>query len=196
MIRTASVNRDTNETKITGSVNIDGIGTAIVDTGIGFFDHMLEQLAKHGGMDITLTAKGDLHIDAHHTVEDCGYVIGQAIRDALSDKRGIKRYGSAYIPMDEALSRSVVDFCGRPYLVFNVHFPRDTVGGVDVEVFREFFLAFTASAGANLHIENLYGLNTHHIIESCFKAVAKSIKEAVSIDARLADVLPSTKGTL
>ena len=157
MARKFDVTRNTNETKITGSINLDGQGIAKIDTGIGFFDHMLEQLAKHGGMDITLTAKGDLHIDAHHTVEDCGYVVGEAIREALGDKKGINRYGSAYIPMDETLSRSVVDFCGRPYLVWNVNFPRDTVGGVDIEVFREFFLAFTASAGANLHVENLYG---------------------------------------
>ena len=196
MTRMASVKRDTNETKISGSVNLEGKGIANIDTGIGFFDHMLEQLAKHGGIDITLKAEGDLHIDAHHTVEDCGYVIGQAIRESLGDKKGINRYGHSYIPMDETLSRSVVDFCGRPYLVWNVNFSRDSVGGVDIEVFREFFLAFTASAGANLHVENLYGLNTHHIIESCFKAVAKSIKEAVAVDARLADVLPSTKGTL
>ncbi len=196
MSRKFDVKRHTRETQIMGTVNLDGTGIAKIDTGIGFFDHMLEQLAKHGGMDIEITAKGDLHIDAHHTVEDTGYVIGQAIREALGDKKGINRYGSAYIPMDETLSRSVVDFCGRPYLVFNVNFPRDRVGNIDIEVFREFFLAFTVSAGANLHIENLYGLNNHHIIESCFKAVAKSIKNAVTVDERLKDVLPSTKGML
>ena len=195
-MRKSDVTRNTNETKITGSINLDGKGVAKIETGIGFFDHMLEQLAKHSGMDIEITANGDLHIDTHHTVEDTGYVVGELIANALGDKKGINRYGHSYVPMDETLSRAVVDFCGRPYLIWNVSFNTETINEMDLEVFREFFLAFATSAGANIHIENLYGLNSHHIIESCFKAVAKAVKHAKSIDPDMADVLPTTKGKL
>ena len=195
-MRNAKVVRNTQETQITASVELDGKGQATVDTGIGFFDHMLDQLAKHSGVNITVKAVGDYHIDAHHTVEDTGYAVGEAILQALGDKRGIHRYGHAYIPMDETLSRAVVDFCGRPYLVWHVDFPTDKVGEVDLEVFREFFLALATAMRANLHVENLYGVNSHHIIESCYKAVAKAIKQAKTLDADMADVLPSTKGKL
>lgn len=195
-MRNASVVRNTKETQITASVELDGKGQATVDTGIGFFDHMLDQLAKHSGMNITIKAVGDYHIDAHHTVEDTGYAVGEAILQALGDKRGINRYGHAYIPMDETLSRAVVDFCGRPYLVWHVNFPTEKVGDMDLQVFREFFLALATAMMANLHIENLYGVNSHHIIESCYKAVAKAIKHAKTIDADMADVLPTTKGVL
>lgn len=195
-MRNAKVVRNTQETQITASVELDGKGQATVDTGIGFFDHMLDQLAKHSGVNITVKTVGDYHIDAHHTVEDTGYAVGEAILQALGDKRGINRYGHAYIPMDETLSRAVVDFCGRPYLVWHVDFPTDKVGEVDLEVFREFFLALATAMRANLHVENLYGVNSHHIIESCYKAVAKAIKQAKTIDADMADVLPSTKGIL
>ena len=195
-MRNAKVVRNTQETQITAAVELDGKGQATVDTGIGFFDHMLDQLAKHSGVNITVKTVGDYHIDAHHTVEDTGYAVGEAILQALGDKRGINRYGHAYIPMDETLSRAVVDFCGRPYLVWHVDFPTDKVGEVDLEVFREFFLALATAMRANLHVENLYGVNSHHIIESCYKAVAKAIKQAKTLDADMADVLPSTKGIL
>ena len=195
-MRTFEVKRKTNETEIYGYVNLDGQGTASIETRIGFFDHMLEQFAKHSSVDITLKAKGDLHVDVHHTVEDCGYVLGEAIRKSLGDKRGINRYGVAHVPMDDALSRSVVDFCGRPYLIWNVNLRREKIGTMDTEVFREFFLAFSVSAKANFHIESLYGINGHHIIESCFKATARSLRKAVAIDTRRVDVLPTTKGRL
>ncbi len=195
-MRYAEVVRNTKETQITARVDLDGKGVADVHTGIGFFDHMLDQLAKHSGMNLTVTAVGDLHIDAHHTVEDTGYAIGGAILKCLGDKRGIYRYGHAYIPMDETLSRAVVDFCGRPYLVWHVRFPTEKVGEVDLEVFREFFLALATAMQANVHIENLYGVNAHHIIESCYKAVAQAIKHAKTIDMHMADVLPTTKGVL
>ncbi len=196
VVRSGEVIRNTQETQITASVALDGKGVAAVDTGIGFFDHMLDQLARHSGIDLAVKAVGDLHVDAHHTVEDTGYAVGEAILHALGDKRGINRYGHAYIPMDETLSRAVVDFCGRPYLVWRVPFPTDKVGSLDLEVFREFFLALATAMRANLHIENIYGVNSHHIIESCYKAVAKAIKQAKTIDTHMADVLPTTKGAL
>lgn len=195
-MRTASVERKTKETQISATVNLDGTGTYDVHTGLGFLDHMLEQLSRHSLMDITLRCDGDLHIDGHHTTEDCGIVIGSAIKKALGDMKGITRYASAYIPMDETLSRAAIDISGRPFLVWNVEFLRDKVGEMDTELFEEFFRAFAFAAGMTLHVENLYGKNNHHIIESCFKAVARATRAATEIDPRKADAVPSTKGTL
>jgi imidazoleglycerol-phosphate dehydratase len=193
MARTASVERKTKETEIKVSVNLDGNGTYEIDTGIGFFDHMLEQLARHGDFDLEVKAKGDLHIDFHHTVEDVGIVLGRAFAEALGDRKGIKRFAHSYIPMDETLSRVCVDLSGRPYVVWNVKFSQEKIGDMDTELFREWFYAFGFKMGANLHVENLYGENNHHIIESCFKALAKSLKQAVIVES---DKIPSTKGTL
>ena len=195
-MRTATYERKTKETEISVELNLDGTGVYDVHTGIGFLDHMLEQLSRHSLMDLTLRAKGDLHIDGHHTTEDCGIVIGTAIKRALGDMTGITRYANAYIPMDEALSRAAIDISGRPFLVWKVDFPRHKIGEMDTELFEEFFRAFAFAAGMTLHVENLYGTNSHHIIESCFKAVARALRAATETDPRKADAVPSTKGTL
>lgn len=195
-VRTASVSRTTKETAIEVAVNLDGSGDYQVSTGIGFLDHMIEQLSRHSLVDITLTAKGDLHIDGHHTTEDCGIALGEAVARALGDRRGITRYGDALIPMDETLTRVALDISGRPYLVWRTAFSQPRLGTLDTEMFKEFFAAFAGSAGITLHIETLYGVNNHHIAESCFKGVARALRAAVAIDARKADAVPSTKGTL
>jgi imidazoleglycerol-phosphate dehydratase len=196
MERIATIERNTTETQITATVNLDGTGAYQVHTGIGFLDHMLEQLSKHSLMDLTLQAKGDLHIDYHHTTEDSGIAIGQAVKKALGERRGITRYGQRYIPMDETLSRVTIDISGRPYLIWKVDFKRDKLGEMDTELFKEWFQAFAFSLGATLHVENLYGDNNHHIVESCFKALARALREAMTIDPRAAAVIPSTKGTI
>lgn len=195
-MRIAKVNRKTKETSIEAEVNLDGKGVYKIDTGIGFLNHMLEQLSKHSLVDINLKAKGDLHIDLHHTTEDSGIVIGEAIAKALGDKKGIKRYAHAYIPMDETLSRVSLDISNRPYLVWNVKLKVEKLGEMDTELFKEWFQAFSQSAGMTLHIENIYGDNSHHIIESCFKGLARALRLALEKDARAADSLPSTKGIL
>ena len=195
-MRIAKVNRKTKETSIEVEVNLDGKGAYNIDTGIGFLNHMLEQLSKHSLVDINLKAKGDLHIDLHHTTEDSGIVIGEAIAKALGDKKGIKRYAHAYIPMDETLSRVSLDISNRPYLVWNVKLKVEKLGEMDTELFKEWFQAFSQSAGITLHIENIYGDNSHHIIESCFKGLARALRLALEKDARAGDSLPSTKGIL
>jgi imidazoleglycerol-phosphate dehydratase len=195
-MRIAKVNRKTKETSIEAEVNLDGKGVYKIDTGIGFLNHMLEQLSKHSLVDINLKAKGDLHIDLHHTTEDSGIVIGEAIAKALGDKKGIKRYAHAYIPMDETLSRVSLDISNRPYLVWNVKLKVEKLGEMDTELFKEWFQAFSQSAGITLHIENIYGDNSHHIIESCFKGLARALRLALEKDARAEDSLPSTKGIL
>ncbi len=195
-MRIAKVNRKTKETSIEAEVNLDGKGVYKIDTGIGFLNHMLEQLSKHSLVDINLKAKGDLHIDLHHTTEDSGIVIGEAIAKALGDKKGIKRYAHAYIPMDETLSRVSVDISNRPYLVWNVKLKVEKLGEMDTELFKEWFQAFSQSAGITLHIENIYGDNSHHIIESCFKGLARALRLSLEKDVRAADSLPSTKGIL
>ena len=195
-MRIANVNRKTKETSIEAEVNLDGKGVYNIDTGIGFLNHMLEQLSKHSLVDINLKAKGDLHIDLHHTTEDSGIVIGEAIAKALGDKKGIKRYAHAYIPMDETLSRVSLDISNRPYLVWNVKLKVEKLGEMDTELFKEWFQAFSQSAGITLHIENIYGDNSHHIIESCFKGLARALRLALEKDARAGDSLPSTKGIL
>lgn len=195
-MRKASIERKTNETMIKAAVDLDGAGRYAVSTGIGFLDHMLEQLSRHSLIDLDLEAEGDLHIDAHHTTEDAGITIGQAVAKALGDRKGINRYGSALVPMDETLTRVAIDLSNRPYLVWKVEFLRDKVGDMDTELFKEWFQAFAQAAGATLHIECLYGENNHHIVESCFKALARALREAVEIDPRKADAVPSTKGTL
>ncbi len=200
MARSAERTRKTKETQISVQVNVDGQGTAKIDTGIGFFDHMLESLAKHASFDLEITCKGDLHIDMHHTMEDVGIVLGDAVKAALTDKSGafagITRFGHAYIPMDETLSRSSVDLCNRPYLVWRVEFTRDKVGTVDTELFKEFFHAFAMNSGACLHVECLYGVNSHHIAEACFKSLARALRMAAQIDDRLEGKAASTKGSL
>jgi len=195
-MRTAAIERKTKETDISVELSMDGTGLYDIHTGIGFLDHMLEQLSRHSLMDLTVRAKGDLHIDGHHTTEDCGIVIGTAIKKALGDMTGITRYANALIPMDETLSRAAVDISGRPFLVWKVNFPRAKIGEMDTELFEEFFRAFAFAAGMTLHVENIYGTNSHHIIESCFKAVARALRDAATIDTRKADAVPSTKGTL
>jgi imidazoleglycerol-phosphate dehydratase len=195
-MRIAKVNRKTKETSIEAEVNLDGKGLYKIDTGIGFLNHMLEQLSKHSLVDINLKAKGDLHIDLHHTTEDSGIVIGEAIAKALGDKKGIKRYAHAYIPMDETLSRVSLDISNRPYLVWKVKLKVEKLGEMDTELFKEWFQAFSQSAGITLHIENIYGDNSHHIIESCFKGLARALRIALEKDMRAADSLPSTKGIL
>ena len=194
--RQADVKRQTNETNISAHVNLDGIGKVDVSTGLGFFDHMIEQLGRHSLIDITLNCDGDLHIDAHHTVEDCGWALGDAFNHALGDRRGITRYGLSFLPMDEALTRIAIDISGRPYLIWNVTLPSPRLGDMDTEVFEEFFRAFSQSAGVTLHVETCYGSNTHHIIESSFKALAQACKMAIAIDLRHAKRIPSTKGVL
>jgi imidazoleglycerol-phosphate dehydratase len=194
--RHASIERSTKETKIKASVDLDGSGSYDIATGIGFLDHMLEQLARHSLIDISLRAKGDLHIDFHHTTEDCGIVLGQALAKALGDKQGIVRYAAVHLPMDETLTRVAVDLSGRPYLVWQVRFPSAKLGDLDTELFREFFQAFAQHGGLALHIANLYGENNHHIAETCFKGLACALRQAVAIDPRQAGRVPSTKGTL
>ena len=195
-MRTGSIKRTTNETDISIELNIDGTGAYDVETGVGFFDHMLEQLSRHSLMDLKVRAKGDLHIDAHHTSEDVGIAIGQAFKQALGDMKGITRYASLDLPMDETLTRAAVDVSGRPYLVWNVDFTRDKIGDYDTELFREFVIAFAQNAGITLHVQNIYGENNHHIAETCFKAVARVLRMAATIDPRAADSLPTTKGKL
>jgi imidazoleglycerol-phosphate dehydratase len=195
-VRVAAVERNTKETRIKGRVDLDGAGKAEVATGIGFLDHMLEQLARHSLIDIALEAKGDLHIDFHHTTEDTGYVVGEAVSRALGDRAGIARYGHAVIPMDETLTRVTLDASNRPYLIWKVAFSRPKLGEMDTELFKEWFQAFAQSAGVTLHIENLYGENNHHIAESCFKGLARALRQAVAVDPRQAGKVPSTKGVL
>lgn len=195
-MRIAKVNRKTKETSIEAEINLDGTGIYKIDTGIGFLNHMLEQLSKHSLVDINLKAKGDLHIDLHHTTEDSGIVIGEAIAKALGDKKGIKRYAHAYIPMDETLSRVSLDISNRPYLIWNVKLKVEKLGEMDTELFKEWFQAFSQSAGVTLHVENIYGDNSHHIIESCFKGLARALRLALEKDLRAGDSLPSTKGIL
>ena len=195
-MRIADITRKTTETAVSASVNLDGTGTYKVKTGVGFFDHMMEQLARHSLIDITLEADGDLHIDDHHTVEDCGIALGQAVAKALGERKGIKRYGSCDLTMDEALSRCAIDVSGRAFLVFKVNFPTAKIGTFDTELVREWFQAFAMNAGITLHIECDYGANSHHIAESCFKALARALRDALEIDPRQKDRIPSTKGTL
>jgi imidazoleglycerol-phosphate dehydratase len=194
--RTAEVVRETKETQIRVSVDLDGTGRAQVSTGIGFFDHMLDSFARHGGIDLNVTTKGDLHIDMHHTVEDTGIVIGQAINQALDGFKGIRRFGTAYIPMDETLTRCALDLSNRPYLIWKVAFQRPKVGEMDTELFKEFHHAFAMNVGACVHLETLYGDNSHHIAESGFKALARALREAVEIDRKTGGHAPSTKGVL
>ncbi len=195
-MRKATVERNTNETKITATVDLDGTGTYTVATGIGFLDHMLEQLSRHSLIDLDVRADGDLHIDYHHTTEDSGIAIGEAFAQALGDRRGITRFGQAMSPMDETLTRIVLDASNRPYLVWKVDFARDKVGDMDTELFREWFQAFAQAAGLTLHVECQYGDNNHHIVESCFKGLARALRQAIEIDPRKADSVPSTKGVL
>jgi imidazoleglycerol-phosphate dehydratase len=195
-MRTATITRKTKETDIAVTVHLDGTGKSTISTGIGFLDHMLEQLSRHSLMDITCKAVGDLHIDYHHTTEDSAWAIGEAFSKALGDRKGITRYGHAYIPMDETLTRVALDASNRPYLIWKVAFTRDKLGDMDTELFKEWFQAFSQSAGVTLHIENLYGENNHHIVESCFKGLAKALRMALTIDPRQADAVPSTKGVL
>ena len=195
-MRKASINRKTKETSISVEVNLDGTGKSSIKTGIGFLDHMFEQIAKHSLIDISLEAKGDLHIDLHHTTEDSGIALGEALKEALGDKKGIKRYASATIPMDETLSRVSLDLSNRPYLVWNVKLAVEKLGEMDTELFKEWYHAFAQSAGITLHVENIYGENSHHIIESCYKGLARALRDAVQIDSRIQDIIPSTKGTI
>ena len=195
-MRKSSIKRNTKETEISCSLNLDGVGKSTIATGIGFFDHMLEIFANHSQIDLTLEAKGDTHVDYHHTIEDTAYVIAQGITKSLGEKKGINRYGFYYVPMDESLSRCVIDFSGRPELIWKVNLGLEKIGEMDTELFKEFFKAFANEAKCNLHIENFYGTNNHHIIESCFKAFARSIKLATTIDKRIHDKIPSSKGVL
>ena len=194
--RRAEVRRVTKETRISAAVNLDGSGGYDVKTGIGFLDHMLEQLAKHSLIDLTLRAEGDLHIDFHHTTEDTGYAVGEAVSRALGDRAGITRWGDALIPMDETLTRVAIDVSGRPYLAWRVKFTKPKLGEMDTELFQEWFKAFVQSAGVTMHVDNLFGENNHHIVESCYKGLARSLRAAVAIDPRRADAIPSTKGTI
>ena len=194
--RKSFVKRNTNETKIEVEVNLDGKGINCINTGLPFFDHMIQQLSKHSLIDIELNCLGDLHIDSHHTVEDVGWALGKAFSDALGHKKGIKRYSFNYLPMDECLTRCCIDISGRPWLIWNVFLPSLAIKNIETEIFREFFQSFSQAAGFTLHIENLYGNNTHHIIESCFKSLAISIKDAIRIDLNNSENIPSTKGTL
>ena len=195
-MREASIARKTTETEIDVRLRLDGEGRYSVSTGVGFLDHMLEQLARHGLVDLDLAAKGDLHIDAHHTTEDTGIAVGQAVSAALGDRKGIRRYGHAYVPMDEALVRVALDLSNRPHLIWHVDLPAQKLGSMDTELFREWFQAFAQHAGATLHVECLYGTNTHHIVEACFKALARALRLAAEIDPRRSDAVPSTKGSL
>jgi imidazoleglycerol-phosphate dehydratase len=194
--RRATVERNTRETRIAAIVDLDGKGISDIATGIGFLDHMLDQLARHSLIDLTLKADGDLHIDFHHTTEDSGYVVGEAVAKALGDRRGIMRWGEAMVPMDETLTRVALDMSNRPYLIWKVKFTRPKLGEMDTELFKEWFQAFAQSAGVTLHVENLYGENNHHIVESCFKGLARALRQAVALDPRRLDAVPSTKGVL
>lgn len=195
-MRNASLSRDTNETKIKVAINLDGTGQSDIQTGIGFFDHMLDQLARHSMIDITVKASGDLHIDDHHTVEDCGIALGQALVQALGDKRGIRRYGHFALAMDDAQIRCALDLSARPYLVWNMPFPTAKIGTFDTELVREFFQALSTHGGITLHVDMIHGINSHHIAEAAFKAVAHALRNAVEPDPRRAGVIPSTKGSL
>ena len=194
--RTATIERNTLETQIICTINLDGTGNAVFVSGVPFLDHMLDQIARHGLIDIAINAHGDLAIDAHHTVEDIGITLGQAFAKAIGDKKGITRYGHAYVPLDEALSRVVIDFSGRPGLFYNVIYPRATIGSFDVDLFREFFQGFVNHAGVTLHIDNLKGVNAHHIAETIFKALGRALRMAITADERMAGIMPSTKGVL
>ena len=195
-MRTAKVNRKTKETDIYCEINIDGSGQNEISTGIGFFDHMLEIFSHHSLIDLKLKAEGDIHVDFHHTVEDAAYVLAEAINKAIGEKRGISRYGFFYTPMDESLSRTVIDFSGRPEFIWKVNLSLKKIGEMDTELFHEFFKAFCNESKCNLHIENFYGNNNHHIIESCFKSFARSIRQALTVDERIKNIIPSSKGTL
>ena len=195
-MRTATIARKTNETAITVTVDLDGTGRGGMASGIGFFDHMLDQLARHSLLDISVDAEGDRHVDDHHTVEDVGIALGQAIREALGDRAGITRYADALLPMDECLTRAAIDVSGRPFLVFRTEFAREKIGTFDTELVREFFQALAMNAGITLHVETLYGTNAHHVAESCFKAVARALRIAVALDPRQNGAIPSTKGSL
>ncbi|MCC5961356.1 MAG: imidazoleglycerol-phosphate dehydratase HisB [Rhodobacteraceae bacterium] len=195
-MREALITRKTAETEISARINLDGSGAYDIQTGVGFFDHMLDQLARHSLIDITLKAAGDLHVDDHHTVEDCGIALGQAIAQALGDKRGIRRYGECHLPMDDAQVRCALDLSARPYLVWNVNFPTAKIGAFDTELVREFFQALATHGGITLHIDQLHGINSHHIAEAAFKAVARALRMAVETDPRKGDAIPSTKGAL
>ena len=195
-MRTATVERKTKETEISVTVDLDGTGIYDVSTGIGFLDHMLEQLSRHSLMDLTVKAKGDLHIDFHHTTEDTGIAIGEAVSQALGERKGITRYASALIPMDETLSCVAMDVSNRPYLIWRVEFSKPKLGDMDTELFKEWFQAFAQGAGITLHVDNLYGENNHHIVESCYKGLARALRDAIEIDPRKADEVPSTKGVL
>ena len=194
--RTATVERKTKETSVAVEINLDGTGQYDVSTGIGFLDHMLEQLSRHSLMDLKVRAEGDLHIDFHHTTEDTGIVIGEAVKKALGDFKGIRRYATSIIPMDETCTRVSIDVSQRPYLVWKVDFTKPKLGDMDTELFKEWFQAFAQNAGITLHIENMYGENNHHIVESCFKGLARALRDAMEIDPRTANVIPSTKGVL
>ncbi len=194
--RAAKLERNTNETRISVEIDLDGTGAYDIATGVGFLDHMLEQLARHGLFDIKLRADGDLHIDAHHTTEDTGIALGQAFKAALGDKAGITRYADVHLPMDECMTRVAVDVSGRPFLVWHVDFPKPKVGDLDTELFQEWFQAFTMNAGITCHVANLYGTNSHHIAETCYKGLARALRQAVALDPRQAGRIPSTKGTL
>lgn len=195
-MRSASISRKTNETDVSVTIDLDGTGRHSIATGIGFYDHMLAQLARHSLMDLEIKTIGDLHIDGHHTAEDTALALGEAFTKALGERVGINRYGQAYAPLDEALSRAVVDISGRPYLVWKVAFSQPRLGEMDSELFREVLQAFAQKAGVTLHVENLYGVNNHHIIESCFKAVARALRMAITLDPRQKGMVPSTKGTI
>ena len=194
--RISQIERNTLETQIKISINLDGTGNASFVTGVPFLDHMLDQIARHGLIDMDIVAKGDLHIDAHHTVEDIGITLGLAFAKAIGDKKGLCRYGHAYVPLDEALSRVVIDFSGRPGLFYDVKFPKGMIGSFDVDLFREFFQGFVNHAGVTLHIDNLKGANSHHIAETIFKALGRALRMAITADARMAGIMPSTKGVL
>jgi imidazoleglycerol-phosphate dehydratase len=194
--RTASVERNTNETQISIQLNLDGTGQSSLKTGLPFFEHMIDQIARHGMLDLTIDAKGDLEIDAHHTVEDVGITLGQAFSQAIGDKKGVVRYGHAYVPLDEALSRVVIDFSGRPGLEFRVQFPRARVGDFDVDLTHEFFQGFVNHANVSLHIDSLFGMNSHHIAETIFKAFGRALRMAATPDERMQGIIPSTKGSL
>ncbi|MEI4260368.1 imidazoleglycerol-phosphate dehydratase HisB [Roseovarius sp. D0-M9] len=195
-MRSATITRKTAETDISATVALDGTGSYDNRTGVGFFDHMLDQLARHSLIDITITCAGDLHIDDHHTVEDVGIALGQALAEALGDKRGIRRYGACLLPMDDALVRAALDLSGRPYLVWNMELPTARIGTFDTELVREFFQAFSTHSGMTLHVDALHGINSHHMAEAAFKAVARALREAVETDPRKGDAIPSTKGML
>lgn len=195
-MRTAIIERKTNETRVKIRVDLDGTGTFTIATGIGFFDHMLEQLARHSLIDMEIEADGDLHVDMHHTVEDCGIALGAAIAQALGDKRGIRRYASVHLPMDEALTRVAIDVSGRPFLVWEVALASEKIGTMDTELVREWFQAFAQNAGLTIHVETLHGTNSHHIVESCFKGLARALRTAIEADPRMSGIVPSTKGQL